>query len=138
MSNASMTLRASDRFRKYCCIYNHQLLAFIGLWPYQKLSKRLSRVIFVIFILIISILSQAIVFLTMELKMDLIIELMQTLLPAFVFFLCYCNMIYNSARVKTIFHRIKYDLNSLTEQQELTIMRKYAFESKLCLISIAC
>lgn len=57
-TDASMTLRASDRFRKYCCLYNHRLLALIGLWPYQKLSKRLLRVTFVIFILTISILSQ--------------------------------------------------------------------------------
>ncbi|KAK2584486.1 hypothetical protein KPH14_006861 [Odynerus spinipes] len=75
--------------------------------------------------------------LRMDLKMNLIIEIMQTFLPTICFALCYNNLLYNFVTVKTIFNRIKCDWNEPMDQQELFILQKYDKESRLWSLSIA-
>lgn len=53
-----MPSKSSDYFQNRYYVFNRRLLTFVGLWPYQELSKRLVRVRLISFILVVAILYQ--------------------------------------------------------------------------------
>ncbi|KAL2734629.1 odorant receptor 46a-like isoform X1 [Vespula maculifrons] len=116
--------------------HNRRLFRLIGLWEYQRSSKKLIYVCFVNLIIIISLFEQIYAIFMSEKKLSLYTKLLEIILPTIGVVSCYYNLISNAAIMKKIFYRINYDWNELANKRELIILKNYATLSRKCTIAM--
>ncbi|KAL2734630.1 odorant receptor 46a-like isoform X1 [Vespula maculifrons] len=116
--------------------YNHRLFRLIGLWEYQRSSKKLIYVCFINLVLMSAIFEQIYLVIKAERKLNSYREIVEVILPIIGAVSCYYNLISNAAIMKKIFYRINYDWNKLSNKRELIILKNYAKLSRKCTVAM--
>ncbi|XP_067216092.1 uncharacterized protein [Linepithema humile] len=104
---------------------NRILLLTVGLWPYQQ-SKfvRLQLTIF-FSILITIVVFQLTTFLTSKCTVDLFANVFSSVLFFTFFIIKYCSFSLNNNVVKYLLEQMTYICNQLTDENEISIIKRY-------------
>ncbi|XP_050465927.1 uncharacterized protein LOC126859058 [Cataglyphis hispanica] len=114
------------------------LMASIGLWPYQKPEHRIVQGLCVSFILILAVLVQLTTFVTHEYSLMLLIEVFSFVILCIIYALKYNVVYFNSNQVKKLFDQIQRDWNLIKDMDELKIIQKYAYKARFYTMFAGC
>ncbi|KAL2734618.1 odorant receptor 46a-like isoform X1 [Vespula maculifrons] len=133
----SMLLKDKDYIDNEYYAYNRRFFRVIGLWEYQTSLRKLVYVCIINFMIAIGLYQQIYTLLTSERNLKSIAKLLEITLPTLCFGSCYYNLLSNGAIMKKMLYRIKHDWDELANKPELIILKKYAYVSRLCTVTIA-
>ncbi|KAH0945369.1 hypothetical protein HN011_007227 [Eciton burchellii] len=119
-----------DFFDSECYGLTRQLMASIGLWPYQKRKHRIVQLLCVSFILIQATVLQLTTFITHEYSMTLFIEVFSFDILCMIYVLKYNIVYFHSDHIKYLFDQIERDWKSIKNTDELKIMQQYAYNAR--------
>nr|XP_050868559.1 uncharacterized protein LOC127072300 [Vespula vulgaris] len=132
-----MLLKDKDYIDNEYYAYNRRFFRVIGLWEYQTSLRKLVYVCIINFMIAIGLYQQIYTLLTSERNLKSIAKLLEITLPTLCFGSCYYNLLSNGAIMKKMLYRIKHDWDELANKPELIILKKYAYVSRLCTVTIA-
>ncbi|XP_011864031.1 PREDICTED: uncharacterized protein LOC105559958 isoform X3 [Vollenhovia emeryi] len=112
-----------------------QLMESIGLWPYEKRERRIVRMLCILVLYIQSLVIQLAVFITHEYSATLFINATSFSFLCVVYLLKYNTVYFNSNHVKNLFDQIQCDWKLIENMDELKIIKKYAYKTKLWAIA---
>ncbi|XP_026828716.1 uncharacterized protein LOC105285744 isoform X2 [Ooceraea biroi] len=103
-------------------------LMILGLWPSYK-SKHLKRIhiIFIFFLYCSSVVVQLATFLTAECNMECIVIKLSYILPSIVYILNYNCFFFNIECIRQSFEHIQLDWETLEDNNEMEILKKYTY-----------
>ncbi|XP_046817034.1 uncharacterized protein LOC124423395 [Vespa crabro] len=116
---------------------NLQFLRLIGLWEYHSSLKQQIYICSINIIILIGLSQSIYMFFTSEPKINLLTELLETILPTLCFGSCYWNLLLKDTIMKNIMRRINCDWMDFADKPELIILKKYANISRQSTIIIA-
>ncbi|XP_070510859.1 uncharacterized protein [Cardiocondyla obscurior] len=105
---------------------NRILLTCLGLWPYYTQCTKYVYCIFLFLFLLSSTVFQLSSLVTKEYSIDLLLNVLSIVGPSIYCALKYFATFINRNKVKELIEQIRYDWNSLKEEEELKIMHKRA------------
>ncbi|XP_072765425.1 uncharacterized protein [Anoplolepis gracilipes] len=104
---------------------NRMLLLAVGLWPYQQSNLVQFQLILFLTILTSFIIFQFTAFLTSKCTADLFINVFSSALLYIFFFIKYISFYINIKVVKYLLEQLQNIYNELTDENEISILRKY-------------
>ncbi|XP_072765637.1 uncharacterized protein [Anoplolepis gracilipes] len=104
---------------------NRMLLLAVGLWPYQQSNLVQFQLILFFTILTSFIILQFTAFLTSKCTADLFINVFSSALLYIFFFIKYISFYVNIKVVKYLLEQLQNIYNELTDENEISILRKY-------------
>ncbi|XP_072744250.1 uncharacterized protein [Anoplolepis gracilipes] len=116
---------------------NRTFLSIIGLWPHHNIILRRIQGIISSFILISVIIPQLIKLIMAKYDVDIILRVLSSVLPFMLFTVKYVTFYFVTKDIKKLMKQIQNDWNTLTDNNELEIIHRYAKTAKLCTISLA-
>ncbi|XP_019699783.1 uncharacterized protein LOC109504422 [Harpegnathos saltator] len=109
---------------------NRILLFVTGLWPYRRSS--LVRFQFALFlcIMISFIIFQMTTFITTECTIDLLVNVICSILFFIPFLIKYCSFYINIQTLKYLLEKLQHICNGLEDKNEVAIIEKYGYDGK--------
>ncbi|XP_071630157.1 uncharacterized protein [Temnothorax longispinosus] len=115
---------------RYYNIYRVMLTA-IGLWPYQTSIVMQVQTAFFLGAYCLILLFQFTTFLTTTCNLEFVFKEFSYIFITMLYIVNYNSYYFNSKEVKYLFEQVKLDWNTVEDNNEIRILEKYAFESRL-------
>ncbi|KAF7388641.1 hypothetical protein HZH68_012583 [Vespula germanica] len=126
-----MSLRGVTYYEQHFLFSSRVFQFLIRTRPDQTWNEQLFLVCAVIVYVLPIVLYQFYQLYTLDTKLQSVMKVFESMIPALYFLYCYYKISINLTMMKLLFDHIKFDYESVTDEEEFKIIEKYTNRTKL-------